>query len=255
MHLTHIVTALADSLNGELLQRHLATDDDLQGTDGGIYRTVTAGTGLELLVGNEQTHAGHTLHALAGCHLQIVELDVVSSRAVGTGQHENVVVCHLLLLVGQLQELLVHLIQLLSIQFHTVHTEAMAQSGTSATGSQYDGVIIDTHLLGIHNLVSRYILQHAILMDTAGVCEGILAHDGLVGLHRHVHQRADHTAGGVNLLRIDVCLDTQVRMRLEYHCNLFERGVSCPLADAVDGHLHLARSVEHTSHGIGRSHA
>ena len=83
----------------------------------------------------------------------------------------------------------------------------MLQGCTSATRSKHDGIVVDTHLLGIHDLVGRYVLQHAILMDAARVGKGVAAYDGLVGLHGHIHQRAYHAARGVYLLRVDVGLD------------------------------------------------
>jgi len=39
------------------------------------------------------------------------------------------------------------------------------------------------------------------------------------------------------------------------HRHLFERCIACPLANTVDGDLHLTRTVQHTRHGVGRSHA
>ena len=44
VHLTHIVRALADGLDGEFLEGHVALDDLLQCADGGIYGTVTCAT-------------------------------------------------------------------------------------------------------------------------------------------------------------------------------------------------------------------
>ena len=43
-------------------------------------------------------------------------------------------------------------------------------------------------------------------------------------------------------------------MTLEYHGNLFERGITCTLTDSVDSHLSLASSVEHTAEGVGCGH-
>ena len=98
----------------------------------------------------------------------------------------------------------------------------MLQGSTSATRGEHDGIVVDTHLLGIHDLVGRDVLQHAILMDTARVSKGVATHNGLVGLHGHIHQRAYHAARGVYLLRVDVGLDAQVGVRLEYHCHLLQ---------------------------------
>ena len=57
MYLTHIVATLADSLDGEFLQCHMAVDNLLQSLDSGIYRTVSTGSGFKLLTGDVQSQA------------------------------------------------------------------------------------------------------------------------------------------------------------------------------------------------------
>ena len=44
-------------------------------------------------------------------------------------------------------------------------------------------------------------------------------------------------------------------MAAQRHHHLFERGVACAFADAVDCHLGLPRTVEDAAQGVGRSHA
>ena len=55
-------------------------------------------------------------------------------------------------------------------QINTQDIQAVLQCSTSATGSQYDRVIIDTHIVRINNLIGLYILQDTVLMDTGRVC-------------------------------------------------------------------------------------
>ena len=253
--LTHIVGALRDGLDGEFLECHLTMDDGLESLDGCVDRTVAGGCTLELLVGDEQTDAGDAADTLARGDLQVVELDVVRGGAVGTGQHHDVVVRNLFLLVGQVEEVLINLIETFSVDFYAVDAEAMLQGGTSAAGGQHDGIVVDAHVLRVHDFVGGGILQHAVLVDAAAMGEGVAAYDGLVGLHGHVHQRADHAAGGIDLCRVDVGVDAEVGMRLEYHRNLFERRIACTFADAVDGHLCLTGAVQHACHGVGGRHA
>ena len=91
-------------------------------------------------------------------------------------------------------------------------------------------------------------------MDTRAMSKGILTHDGLVRLNRHIHQRADHTTGGIYLSGVNIGFNTQVWMCLEYHGNLLQRSVTCTLTDTVDGNLNLTGSAQHTGNGIGSSH-
>ena len=85
--------------------------------------------------------------------------------------------------------------------------------------------------------------------------KGIAAHDGLVGLYRHVHQTRYHAAGRINLLRIDIGLDVDILMALDNHSHLFKRSIAGAFADTVDGHFHLTGTVQHAGHGVGGCHA
>ena len=223
VHLAHVVRALRDGLDGEFLQRHRALDDALEGLDGGVHGTVARGGGLKLLAGDIQTDGSHAAHALAGGHLQVVKLHAVGGAAFGAGQHHDVVVGDFLLLVGQVEEILVNLVQLLVVDVHAVHAQTVLQGGTSAAGCQHDAVVVDAHVLGVDNLVGLRILQHAVLMDAAAVGKGIASHDGLVGLHGHVHQARYHAARGEYLGGVDVRGDAQVGVSLEYHGHLLQR--------------------------------
>ena len=208
-----------------------------------------------MLVGDGKTDRSHALHAHARSHLQVVEFHVVRLRAVGTSQHEDVIIGHLLLLVCQFEELLIEFVEFVAIHLHTVHVQTMLQSGTTRTSRQHDSVVINAHFLGVHDFVGRCILQHTVLMDTAGVCKCVLAHNRLVRLHRHIHQRRHHAARRINLRRVDVRLDAKVGVRLENHRYLFQRRVTGTFADTVDGHLHLTGTSQHTSHRVCRRHA
>ena len=87
---------------------------------------------------------------------------------VGTGQRQYVFVVHFLPAVGQGEELPVDGVHLLLVvDFHAQHLQTVLQRGTSAAGGQHDGVVVESHVLGVHYLVGLHILQHAVLMDAA----------------------------------------------------------------------------------------
>jgi len=54
---------------------------------------------------------------------------------------------------------------------------------------------------------------------------------------------------------VDVCVDIEVLMTLQYHRDLFQRGVAGTLSDAVDRDLHLPCSGQNAVQGIRRRHA
>ena len=176
-------------------------------------------------------------------------------RTVSTCQNQDIIIIDVLLLISQLQEIFINLIQLFLIHLHVERMQTALQSGTSAASSQHNRVVIDTYIVRIDNLIGLHILQHAILMDTRRVSEGVTAYDSLIRLHRHIHQARHHAAGRIDLLRIDIGLDIDIVVTLDNHSHLFERRVTGTLTDTVDGHLHLTGPVQHTSHGVGSCHA
>ena len=131
MYLTHIVRSLRDGLDGKLLQRHLLHDDLLQRLDGGIHWAVARCGCLELLTRDVKTDRSHTLHALTRRYLQEVETYGVRICHIGTCQHQGIGISHLLLLVGQNQELLIDLIKLLLLKVYTVHVQTVLQGSST----------------------------------------------------------------------------------------------------------------------------
>ena len=107
----------------------------------------------------------------------------------------------------------------------------------------------------VNDFVSLYILQHTILVDTRRMGKSIATYNSLVGLHRHVHQAGHHTAGRINLLCIDVGLYFYILVTFDNHRHFLKRSIPGTFTNTVDGHLHLASTIQHASHCIGSSHA
>ena len=82
--------------------------------------------------------------------------------------------------------------------------------------------------------------------------EGVLPDDRLVPLDVQAGHLRDEPARGVEPLGLDPGRDVQdVLARLARHHDLFERGVPGPLADPVDGALHLAGARHHAGQRVG----
>ncbi len=107
----------------------------------------------------------------------------------------------------------------------------------------------------INDFVSLYILQHTILVDARRMGKSITTYNSFVGLYRHVHQAGHHTAGWINLLCINVGLDFYVLVAFDNHRHFLKRSIPGTFTNTVDSHLHLAGTIQHTSHCIGSSHA
>ena len=74
--------------------------------------------------------------------------------------------------------------------------------------------------------------------------EGVLAHDGLVGLHANADDFGQELTGGKQLFRLDAsCEGQDVVANLERHDEFLKRRVARAFADAVDRAFHLPRAV------------
>mmetsp|Transcript_18112 Transcript_18112/g.51845 ORF Transcript_18112/g.51845 Transcript_18112/m.51845 type:complete len:449 (+) Transcript_18112:778-2124(+) len=125
-----------------------------------------------------------------------------------------------------------------------------AGTGLRFTTHQTDG-------LRRHDLVRRLVLDHAVLMDSGLVLEGVGPHDGLVGLALHPGVLGHHLGRGRDVDGIDAAVQLPGVAELlpslegEGHDDLLERGVAGPLADAVDGAFQLPRTIQGAGEGVG----
>ena len=109
----------------------------------------------------------------------------------------------------------------------------------------------------VHDLVGGALVQHTVLVDTGLVGEGVTAHDCLVVLHRIAGEAADDPAGLRQLLGPYAHLNTHVGIGpcLDGHDDLLHGSVAGPLADAVDGALHLTGAGLYGGQGVGHGEA
>ena len=123
--------------------------------------------------------------------------------------------------------------------------------------AQHDLVGAPAHVLGTHDLVGVARLEHAVLVDAAGVREGVGADHRLVRLHDEAGGLADHARGRHDLRRVDADVELEVvAARAHRHHHLFERAVAGTFAQAVDRALDLARAADHhAGQRVGHRHA
>ena len=109
----------------------MAVDNLFQCLDGRIHRAISTGAGFELLATDADAEAGYRLDTHTAGHLQVFQLDAVVLRAVGTGKQHDVIIVDVLLLVGQFEELFIHLVQFLLFEVDAESVQAVLQCGTS----------------------------------------------------------------------------------------------------------------------------
>ena len=97
------------------------------------------------------------------------------------------------------------------------------------------------HRLRRHDLVGGRVLQDAVLVDARLVREGVPADDRLVRLRPLACELGQQVAGGAELGRVNLRLKAGVEVLadLQRHHDFFQRGVPCPLANAVDAPFYL----------------
>ena len=131
----------------------------------------------------------------------------------------------------------------------------MHQCRAAAAGRQGDDRFVEPDVLRVDDLVGLPVFEHAVLVDSRRVGEGVASDDRLVGLHGHVHQARHQMRGLGDELRVDARVDVEFAVAAQRHHHLFERGVARPFADAVDRYLGLSGAVENGAQRVGRRHA
>ncbi len=167
-------------------------------------------------------------------------------------QRLQVFVEDFMLLVRQLLEAGKGSVQLVAFQCDAQLLQARTERGATGVLAHDHLVGVPAHRLGGHDLVGLAMLEHAVLVDTRLVGEGIGADDGLVRLHRKAGDARDQARGGEDVLGLDAGVHVeQVLAGLDRHDDLLQCGVAGALAQAVDGAFHLARTGHHRGQGVG----
>jgi hypothetical protein len=132
-----------------------------------------------------------------------------------------------------------------SSRVHAHLLEGVGETGPARVLAEDDLAALLADRGGVHDLVGVAGPQHAVLVDTRLMGEGVAAHDRLVVLHR-VAGEARHQPGGLeDLGGVGPDLDPEdVLAGLDRHDDLLDRGVAGPLADPVDGPFDLAGPAE-----------
>src|SRR5271157_5754630 len=257
-HLALRVLALGHAANDELVQVGVHAGDPLDGLEDGVDRTVADRRVLhDLAVGAADRHGGGGQDAGAGRRVQAHELpgggDVFH---VLLDQDRQVLVVDLFLLVGQRLEIVEEHLELLVGQSVAQLGHAVAQRVPAGVLAKHEIGSRYSHVLGPHDLVGRSLLEHAVLVNSRLVGEGVAADDRLVPLHEQAGDRRDHPADRVQTLGLDTRGQPEVVVtRLQRHDDLLERGVAGALADAVDRALHLPRPGLDPGQAVGHRHA
>ena len=170
-------------------------------------------------------------------------------------QYKYIIIRNFFLLVCQFQEILIDLIQLFLISLYTQHMQTMLQSGTSTTSRQDNSIIINTNIFRINDLVSLYILQNSILMNSRRMRKSISSHNRLIRLNRHIHQARHRPADTIYFGSIDISRNSTFFMALENHGYFFQRSISGTLSNTINRYFYLTSAIQYPLNGIGSSHS
>ncbi len=146
-----------------------------------------------------------------------------------------------LLAVGELLEAREGGVERLSVEREAHLLESFVQRVAAGVLAEDDRVAVQPHRGGVHDLVRRALLQHAVLVDPRLVGEGVAPDDRLVRLHGVAREARHQAAGAGYLRRLDAGPEAEPRLaRAQQHHYLLQRRVAGSLADSVHRALDLA---------------
>ena len=242
--LAHAVAARGDRAEAEALHLDGLADDLADGREGSRDRAVAGAGGVARAgVRPGERHIGRG-RAAAAHHAQLAQLELLGRIVEALVQQcQQVLVQDLALALGELQERLVDAAQLLVLEVVAQLLEAARQRVPPRMAAQHQRGPGNAHGVGLDDLVGQAVLEHAVLVDARLVRERVASHDRLVGLGEGAGQVGEHLARAVELARLDAGVEGVLRgAHAARHDDFLQRGVARPLADAVDGALHLPRA-------------
>src|SRR5208282_4404307 len=162
-------------------------------------------------------------------------------------QFKQMAVLNLLDAVGKNYKSAIDLVQLAALKLVSQLFTAQRQRVPAGVLAQHQSRIGHAHRLRRHDFVGQRILEHAILVNSGLMRKRIAASDGLVWLHRDTCDFRQRLAGSVQLFGGN-CGFVRITVAAypHGHDDFFEGGIAGALANAVDGALHLARTLLHS---------
>src|SRR5205809_866206 len=176
----------ADGAQLIVLEPTLEPGDGVNGVQHRVHRPVAHARVLEDLGVLLETHRGRGDDARPADHVQVVErvrLGHLGDLVLDDG--DQVVVEDLLLLVREILEPLEGLAELALVEIEPELSQPRGESGPARVLAHDELVGGPADVFRLHDLVGELFLEHTVLVDARLVGEGVLAHDGLVGLHVH----------------------------------------------------------------------
>ena len=111
--------------------------------------------------------------------------------------------------------------------------------------------MVDPDFQGIDDLVGVPSFDHAILVNTRGVGEGIGPDDGFIGLYQDPHAVADQLADRVQQPGVHPGRIAQIGVLAQDHDHFFQRCIARPFANAINRAFDLAGALLHAGDRIG----
>lgn len=158
--------------------------------------------------------------------------------------------------VGDFEELRVDALEAFVGEVETEFGEAVLEAVATGARGENDFRLFGTDELGGDDFVGAALFEDAILVDAATVGVGIRADDGLVSLDNHAAQLGNHARDREETVGFHTGFAAEhIFADEESHDDLFERGISGALADAVDGDFDLACSAQNSGEGVCGGHS
>src|SRR5271157_117616 len=168
--------------------------------------------------------------------------------------HLDVFIIDVLFHVAERLETLERQIQLVVGEHIAQFGDPVPEGMTARMLAEHNVAFRDADRLRCHDLVGELVLEKAVLVNARLVRKRIGAHDRFVRLAGDTRDLRDEAACRIELFRHNSRVAAECLFPgLDSHDDLFERGIACPLAEAVDGAFHLPGAFFHRRERIGDS--
>ena len=206
------VLAAGHRVDAELAQPRLALRRRVDRAEDRVDRAVAGEVADDLLVVGRADRDARVRRAPVG-DVDVEPLERVGAQLVAElvgDERLEVHRGHGLLAVGDLLEALERGVQRLAVDLEAQLLQRALERVPARVLAEHEVVALQPDRRGVHDLVRRAVLEHAVLVDAGLVRERVAPDDRLVRLHRVAGEARDHPAGARDLARGDAGRVAQV---------------------------------------------
>ncbi len=256
------VHSLSDGSQGIIHELAFCVCEPVDGFERGVDRPVPDAGILEAAIrfgggsrgcGKSQTNSRGGNRGVSGGNADIIKGPRFGDFGdVAFDKGYQIIVVDKLLLIPNLLEASKNGGGILLGHFETFFLEASSNGRAAAVFGERKLSFTPPDNLWVHDFVGIPVLEHAVLVNAAGVSEGVFTDNGLVALDQESAHARYKPGGFDNFTRLDAAFDVAevVCPCLESHHQFLKGRIPGPFTDAVDGAFDLSGAGLDSREGI-----